>query len=113
MTPGPGAMALKVKVWFDRDTCVVVRMPPKGSFRFPDLYRKIVERRRLEYNSKKDSGMEDNGGANGANGDDPVLEIEYRDERDGEYYKLADDEELVTALETNEKLTLVVREVLP
>ncbi|PNS16348.1 Protein scd2/ral3 [Sphaceloma murrayae] len=102
--------ALKVKVWFDRETCVVVRMPPKGNFQFADLYRKIVERRKLEFNPKKDSGQEDNGGSDGAAGE-PLLEIEYRDERDGEYYKLADDEELGTALETNEKLTLVVREV--
>lgn len=101
--------ALKVKVWFDRETCVVVRMPPKGNFQFQGLYRKIVERRKLEFNPKKDSGQEDNGGPDGADG--PLLEIEYRDERDGEYYKLADDEELTTALETNEKLTLVVREV--
>ncbi|KAF4552848.1 SH3 domain-containing protein 2 [Elsinoe fawcettii] len=108
--PAPVAAgpALKVKVWFDRETCVVVRLPPKGHFSFNDLYRKIVERRKLEFNPKKDSGQEDNG-LDGS--DDPLLEIEYRDERDGEYYKLADDEELATALDTNEKLTLVVREV--
>ncbi|GAM88235.1 hypothetical protein ANO11243_062660 [Dothideomycetidae sp. 11243] len=113
MTPGmtPGAGALKIKVWFDRDTCVVVRMPAKGSFRYADMYKKIVERRRLEYVSKKDSGQEDNGGADGNGSDDPMLEIEYRDERDGEYYKLCNDKELATALETNEKLTLVVREI--
>ena len=110
----PATTALKVKVWFDRDTCVVVRMPPKHQFRYSDLYRKIVERRKLEYSSKKDSGVEDEGPGNGAgangNGEVP-LEIEYRDERDGEYYRLADDEELNQAVESCEKLTLVVREV--
>lgn len=106
MTPGPGGAALKVKVWFDRDTCVVVRMPAKGTFKFADMYKKILERRRLEYTSKKAPE-----GANGAAGADPNLEIEYRDERDGEYYKLSDDDELTAALETNDKLTLVVREI--
>ncbi|KAF2152069.1 scaffold protein Scd2 [Myriangium duriaei CBS 260.36] len=110
MTPGLGGAAFKIKVWFDRDTCVVVRMPAKGAFRFTDMYRKVAERRRLEYVGKKDSGQEDNGGPDGA-GDDPPLEIEYRDERDGEYYKLSNDDELAAALETNEKLTLVVREI--
>lgn len=116
---GGGGAALKVKVWFDRDTCVVVRMPPKHQFGYTDLYRKIVERRKLEYSGKKDSGVEDdgrgNGGGGGANGVGPdgetPLEIEYRDERDGEYYRLADDDELSQAVESCEKLTLVVREI--
>ena len=112
--------ALKVKVWFDRETCVVVRMPPKGQFRYSDLYHKISERRKLEYSGKKDSGVEEgdvDGAGNALNGgmvkeaSDSNLEIEYRDERDGEYYRLADDEELTQALESCDKLTLVVREV--
>lgn len=102
--------ALKVKVWFDRDTCVVVRMPPKRQFQFADLYHKICERRKLEYSNKKDSAGSD--GLDQENGEvEPRLEIEYRDERDGEYYRLADDEELEQAVGTNEKLTLVVRQV--
>ena len=110
--PTTSNAALKVKVWFDRETCVVVRMPPKGQFGHADLYRKIVERRKLEFSSKKDSGVEDEGGDGGPDLDGlPLLEIEYRDEKDGEYYRLADDEELAQALDSNEKLTLVVREV--
>ena len=96
--PAPSA-ALKVKVWFDRDTCVMLRMPPRGAFSFDDMYRKIVERRLLEFAGRQDDATVE-----------PQLEIEYRDERDGDYYKLADDAELGVALETNEKLTLVVRE---
>lgn len=86
---------IKVKAWFDRDTCVVIRMPPSGHFTFEDLYRKIEERRRLEYKGQ-DQGEED-------------LDIEYRDEKDGEYYRLEGDEDLEIAVERNEKLTLAVR----
>lgn len=101
MTTASSASAgapLKVKVWFDRETCVVLRLPPRGSFNFTDLYRKIVERRRLEYNKHVD-------------GDDleDALEVEYRDEKTGEYYRLNDDQTLDTAVGRNEKLTLVVR----
>ena len=125
-TAAPSTAPLRVKVWFDRDTCVVVRMPAKGQFRYADLYRKIEERRKLEFKDKKDSGLEDEagsdgngngkgigeGGVDGGGADkQPRLEIEYRDERDGEYYRLADDEELSQAVETCEKLTLVVREL--
>lgn len=86
---------VKVKAWFDRDTCVVIRMPARGQFSFDDLHRKIVERRRLEY-----KGQDQN---------DDVLDIEYRDEKDGEYYRLEGDEDLDIAVERNEKLTLAVR----
>ena len=86
---------MKVKAWFDRDTCVVIRMPPRGHFGYDELYHKIVERRRLEY-----KGQDQN---------DEDLEIEYRDERDGEYYRLEGDEDLDIAVERNEKLTLAVR----
>ncbi|GAB7362944.1 hypothetical protein MBLNU230_g3241t1 [Neophaeotheca triangularis] len=93
---------VKVKAWFDRDTCVVLRMAGRNQFNFHDLYRKIVERRRLEFNT---------GGAAGGYGeeDEEELEIEYRDETDGEYYRLEGDEDLEIALERNEKLTLAVR----
>ena len=86
---------VKVKAWFDRDTCVVIRMPPRGQFSYDHLYAKIVERRRLEYKGQ-DQNLEE-------------LEIEYRDEKDGEYYRLEGDEDLEIGLERNEKLTLAVR----
>jgi len=86
---------VKVKAWFDRDTCVVIRMSPRGQFNFEDLYHKIVERRQLEYK--------------GQDQDDEDLEIEYRDEETGEYYRLEGDEDLDVAVSRNEKLTLAVR----
>lgn len=70
-------------------------MAPRGQFTYDDLYRKIVERRKLEY-----KGQDQN---------DEVLDIEYRDEKDGEYYRLEGDEDLDIAVERNEKLTLAVR----
>ncbi|KAI5366322.1 Putative PB1 domain, SH3 domain, SH3-like domain superfamily, PX domain superfamily protein [Septoria linicola] len=90
---------VKVKAWFDRDTCVVIRMPARGNFGFEDLRKKIVERRKLEFaNAAADQELD---------ADD--LEIEYRDEKDGEYYRLEGDEDLDIAVERNEKLTLAVR----
>jgi len=97
-TPGtgtPSTAAVKVKAWFDRDTCVVIRMPPRGQFSFEQLYQKITERRQLEYKGQEQ--------------DDEDLDIEYRDEKDGEYYRLEGDEDLDIAVERNEKLTLAVR----
>lgn len=91
----PSTAPVKVKAWFDRDTCVVIRMPPRGQFNFEQLYQRIVERRRLEYK--------------GQDQDDESLDIEYRDEKDGEYYRLEGDEDLDIAVERNEKLTLAVR----
>lgn len=89
------SVPVKVKAWFDRDTCVVLRMPPRGQFSYEELYRKIVERRQLEYKGQDQS--------------DGDLDIEYRDEKDGEYYRLEGDEDLDIAVERNEKLTLAVR----
>jgi bud emergence protein 1 len=89
---------VKVKAWFDRETCVVIRMPPRGQFNFADLYQKIVDRRKLEF---KDSGE--------GEGDDVALEIEYRDEEGGEYYRIEGEEDFEIAVERNEKLTLAVR----
>lgn len=89
---------VKVKAWFDRETCVVIRMPPRGQFNYADLYQKIVDRRKLEF--------KDNGGAEEAEAD---LDIEYRDEENGEYYRLEGDEDMEIAVERNEKLTLAVR----
>lgn len=90
-----GNAPVKVKAWFDRDTCVVIRMAPRGQFTYEELHRKIVERRKLEYK--------------GQDQDDEDLDIEYRDEKDGEYYRLEGDEDLDIAVERNEKLTLAVR----
>ncbi|KAI6876714.1 hypothetical protein KC338_g161 [Hortaea werneckii] len=59
--------------------------------------RHIVERRRLEY-----KGQDQN---------DEDLDIEYRDEKDGEYYRLEGDEDLEIAVERNEKLTLATYRV--
>ncbi|KAK0354386.1 bud emergence protein 1 [Friedmanniomyces endolithicus] len=100
LASGPAASQapVKVKAWFDRDTCVVIRMPARGHFSYEELYRKIVERRRLEYKVLSGSGEE---------GED--LEIEYRDEKEGEYYRMEGEEDLEIALERNEKLTLAVR----
>jgi bud emergence protein 1 len=102
--PGGGASStgpVKVKAWFDRETCVVIRMPPRGQFSYADLYQKIVDRRKLEF---KDSGLDDGEG-------DAELYIEYRDEENGEYFRIEGDEDLEIALERNEKLTLAVRGV--
>lgn len=95
LSSGGTGKQVRVKAWFDRDTCVVIRMPPRGQFGFEQLYQKIVERRRLEY-----KGQDQNEGE---------LDIEYRDEKDGEYYRLEGDEDLDIAVERNEKLTLAVR----
>lgn len=94
MSTGP----VKVKAWFDRETCVVIRMPPRGQFNYADLYQKIVDRRKLEF--------KDNGSGEEENAE---LDIEYRDEENGEYYRLEGDEDLEIGVERNEKLTLAVR----
>ncbi|KAG9638181.1 hypothetical protein KCV04_g6986, partial [Aureobasidium melanogenum] len=89
--------ALKVKVWFDRETCVVLRLPPRGAFTFDDLYRKILERRRLEY------------GEADPRSEETELDIEVRNERTGDYTPLINDETLEDALQQNEKMMLVVQ----
>lgn len=97
---------VKVKAWFDRETCVVIRMPPRGQFNFGDLYQKIVDRRKLEFRGTSGGG----GGSGEEEEQEEVqLEIEYRDEENGEYYRLEGDEDLEVAVERNEKLTLAVR----
>ncbi|KAF2019321.1 hypothetical protein BU24DRAFT_117150 [Aaosphaeria arxii CBS 175.79] len=82
--------ALKIKVWFEDDNCVVIRMPI--SLKFQDLYNKLVERRALE---KPDDRNEE-------------LMVEYRDEIEGKYYPIENDEDLAIAVERNPKLTLTV-----
>ena len=95
-TPGGGAAptALKIKVWFEPDNCVVIRMPPQ--FKYADLYKKLKERRALER----------------FEGEDPErveLEIMYRDESEGRLFPIRNDEELRVGMERNERFTLSVR----
>lgn len=82
--------ALKIKVWFEEDQCVVIRMPM--SLRFVDLYNKLVDRRKLE---RPDEPEEE-------------LTVEYKDEQDNYYYPIENDEDLAIAVERNPKLTLTV-----
>jgi len=82
--------ALKIKVWFEEDNCVVIRMPT--SLKFADLYKKLVERRKLE----RPGELEEE------------LNVEYKDEQDGYFYPIGDDEDLEIAVERNPKLTLSV-----
>jgi len=83
--------ALKIKVWFEEDNCVVIRMPL--SLKFIDLYNKLKERRALE--RPEESADEE-------------LAVEYRDEIEGQFYPIENDEDLAIAVERNPKLTLSV-----
>lgn len=82
--------ALKIKVWFEENNCVVIRMPI--SLRFEDLYKKLQERRALE---KPDEA-------------DEPLTVTYRDDIEARYYPIENDEDLAIAVERNPKLTLKV-----
>jgi len=82
--------ALKIKVWFEEDNCVVIRMPL--SLKFVDLYNKLKERRQMERPGEPEE----------------ELTVEYRDEIEGEFYPINDDEDLQIAVERNPKLTLSV-----
>ena len=83
--------ALKIKVWFEEDNCVVIRMPL--TFRFDDLYKKLKERRALERSEE---------------GDQEELTVEYRDEIEGRFYPIENDDDLAVAVDRNPKLTLSV-----
>jgi bud emergence protein 1 len=85
-----GLSALKIKVWFEIDNCVVIRMPT--SLSYVDLYNKLKERRQME---KPDEQEEE-------------LMIEYRDEIECTFYPIENDEDLQIAVERNPKLTLSV-----
>jgi bud emergence protein 1 len=88
---GTGGMsALKIKVWFEEDNCVVIRMPI--SLKFVDLYTKVKERRALEHPEEPHQD----------------LLVEYRDEIEGHFYPIENDEDLQIAVERNPKLTLSV-----
>jgi bud emergence protein 1 len=82
--------ALKIKVWFEEDNCVVIRMPL--SLKYVDLYNKLKERRALEKPGNADADFI----------------IEYRDEIEGQFYPIENDEDLAIAVERNPKLTLTV-----
>lgn len=93
-------MAMKIKVWFEEDNCVVLRMPPH--FRFADLYQKLKDRRRLERGPERGDDIAT------ARDDEAELAIEYRDDTDGQYYRISGDEDLQVAIERCSKLTLMV-----
>ena len=86
---GTGA-ALKIKVWFEEDNCVVIRMP--SSLKYTDLYNKLKERRAVEHPEERNE----------------ELIVEYRDEMEGQYYPIENDEDLAIAVERNPKLSLSV-----
>jgi bud emergence protein 1 len=89
----PPPTLVKIKVWFDEDNCVVIRMPP--DFQYADLYKKLQERRQLEQGIKDDRPQE--------------LDVAYRDEVEGKLFRLQSDRDLQEALERNSKLTLNVK----
>lgn len=93
---GGGGQPCKIKVWFNNEDCVVLRMPPVGQFRYADLYKKLKERRVVEY---------------GNVGAGEELGVSYRDEREGKMVPLTDDGSLDEALRRNGKLVLDVRAV--
>jgi bud emergence protein 1 len=82
--------ALKIKVWFEDDECVVIRMPL--SLKFVDLYQKLQERRAIDKPNEQND----------------ELYVEYRDEIEGKFYPIESDEDLAIAVERNPKLTLQV-----
>lgn len=84
------AAAIKLKVWFD-DDCIVIRLQP--GFRYVDLYKKLKERHMMERPSEPA---------------DEALIVEYRDEVEGAFYRIENDEDLSVALDRNPKLTLSV-----
>jgi bud emergence protein 1 len=85
-----GLSALKIKVWFEEDNCVVIRMPI--SLKFADLYTKLKERRQMERPGEPEE----------------ELMVEYRDEIEGSFYPIENDVDLQIAVERNPKLTLSV-----
>jgi bud emergence protein 1 len=94
---GGGPMTLvKIKVWFGPDNCVIIRMPP--DFAYPDLVKKLRERRQLEPGFTNESP-------------DTELDVLYRDEGDNKLYEMRNDSDLRMAMQRNSKLTLDVRSV--
>lgn len=85
----------KIKVWFADANCVVIRMPI--SFTYAELLAKLRDRWNLEP-----------GVGGGADAAQRPLAVEYKDEATQQYWRLTNDDELGTARERNEKLTLRV-----
>ena len=63
------------------------------TFRFDDLYKKLKERRALERPEEEDQ---------------EELAVEYRDEIEGRFYPIENDDDLAVAVDRNPKLTLSV-----
>lgn len=85
---------VKVKVWFGDSNIVVLRLPP--SFGYGDLLQKIRERWSLEPGVDKSSLS------------DSEFQIEWKDEQNSLYHPLDSEDDLHTAREQCEKLTLRV-----
>lgn len=102
--PNGATAAMKIKVWFEPDNCVVIRMPPQGQFSFVELYKKLKERRALE-------GLPDgNGGVGGGQSTGDVeLEVAFRDESAGQLIPIRNDQELQSCMDRGERFTLSVR----
>jgi len=99
--PGAGVPgAVKIKVWFEPDNCVVIRMP--ATFQYADLYAKLQERRELEGLPSPAAASPDGSAAT-------ELEVAYRDEVEGKLFAIRDDEDLRVARERNLRLMLSVR----
>jgi bud emergence protein 1 len=107
--PNGAATAMKIKVWFEPDNCVVIRMPPPGQFSFAELYKKLKERRALE--GLPDGNGGGNGGVGGGQGGsgDVELEVAFRDENMGHLVPIRNDQELQSCLDRGERFTLSVR----
>lgn len=106
---GAAGAALKIKVWFEEDNCIVLRMP--SQFSFADLYKKLRERRRLErgLEEQDDSAANSIAASSVADGEsDDELLLEYRDDEDSNFYRIENDQDLQVALERCPKLTLMV-----
>jgi bud emergence protein 1 len=71
----------KIKVWFDGDECIIIRMPL--SVTFADLYKKVKERRQLQHPDEPDE----------------ELEVQYWDKIHKKYYDVENDEHLEIAIE--------------
>ncbi|KAH5355634.1 hypothetical protein HBI48_133130 [Parastagonospora nodorum] len=74
---------LKIKVWFEGDECIIIRMPL--SVNFDDLYKKVKERRQLQHSD--DANQE--------------LQVTYLDKAENKHYPIENDEDLEVAVERN------------
>lgn len=88
--------AIKIKVWYGSDNCVVIRLP--SGFTFSDLYTKLQERSKIE-------NFPGPGGA-------AELDVSVKDEQSGQLLRIRGDDELARAMQRNPKLTLSVSAML-